>query len=159
MAGVSATDAEDGDLTGDIVVSGEVNTNKVGAYPLTYSMTDSDSNTTEEIRQVTVYNTAPVINGINNETILVNSDFDPMEGVSATDAEDGDISSSAIQVSGQVNTLRLLGNTPSLIRSPMRREKRQPMIASSLSLMKKQAVGHGIQKRFIILEIKCYTMA
>ncbi|CAM3914356.1 immunoglobulin-like domain-containing protein [Vibrio aquimaris] len=104
MAGVSATDAEDGDLTGDIVVSGEVNTNRVGAYPLTYSVTDSDSNTTEEVRQVTVYNTAPVINGINNETILVNSDFDPMEGVSATDAEDGDISNSAIQVSGQVNT-------------------------------------------------------
>ncbi|WP_162813963.1 immunoglobulin-like domain-containing protein [Vibrio tetraodonis] len=104
MEGVSAYDSEDGDLTGDVVVSGEVNTNRVGAYPLTYSVTDSDSNTTEEIRQVTVYNTAPVINGVNNETILVNSDFDPMEGVSATDAEDGDISNSAIQVSGQVNT-------------------------------------------------------
>ncbi len=104
MEGVSAYDSEDGDLTGDVVVSGEVNTNRVGAYPLTYSVTDSDSNTTEEIRQVTVYNTAPVINGVNNETILVNSDFDPMEGVSATDAEDGDISNSDIQVSGQVNT-------------------------------------------------------
>ncbi|GLT18388.1 hypothetical protein GCM10007938_21670 [Vibrio zhanjiangensis] len=104
MQGVSAYDSEDGDLTGDITVTGEVDTHSVGAYPLTYSVTDSDNNTTEEIRQVTVYNTAPEINGINNETILVHSNFDPMEGVSATDAEDGDINNSDIQVSGEVNT-------------------------------------------------------
>jgi len=44
-AGVTATDPENGDLTSNIVVSGTVDTTKTGAYTLTYSVTDSDSNT------------------------------------------------------------------------------------------------------------------
>gem|GEM_PF-409252 len=43
-AGVTATDAEDGNLTSKIAVSGSVNTSKVGKYTLTYAVTDSNGN-------------------------------------------------------------------------------------------------------------------
>jgi hypothetical protein len=46
MAGVSATDAEDGIITSKIIYNTPVNTNSVGAYKITYSVTDSDGNTT-----------------------------------------------------------------------------------------------------------------
>jgi hypothetical protein len=46
MAGVTATDAEDGIITNKIIYNTPVNTNSVGAYKITYSVTDSDGNTT-----------------------------------------------------------------------------------------------------------------
>ena len=42
LEGVSATDAEDEDLTSSIVVSGTVNLDAVGSYTLTYSVEDSE---------------------------------------------------------------------------------------------------------------------
>ena len=50
----SATDAEDGDLTEKIEVTGEVNFSKAGNYELTYKVTDSDGNTTTKTRTVAV---------------------------------------------------------------------------------------------------------
>ena len=50
----SATDAEDGDLTSNIEVLGEVNFNKAGKYELTYKVTDSDGNTSIKTRSVAV---------------------------------------------------------------------------------------------------------
>ncbi len=47
--------------------------------------------------------TAPVINGVDDITVFKDDVFDPMEGVSATDNKDGDITSSIV-VSGTVNT-------------------------------------------------------
>ncbi|MBC1800512.1 DUF5011 domain-containing protein [Listeria booriae] len=41
LEGVTATDAEDGDLTAQIKVTGTVDTSKVGEYELTYSVKDS----------------------------------------------------------------------------------------------------------------------
>jgi ABC-type oligopeptide transport system substrate-binding subunit len=53
-AGVSASDAEDGDLTTSIVVTGTVDLTTVGDYPITYTVTDSDGGETVVIRTVTV---------------------------------------------------------------------------------------------------------
>ena len=50
----SATDIEDGDLTSSIEVSGNVNFNKAGKYPITYKVTDSDGNTVEATRTIAV---------------------------------------------------------------------------------------------------------
>lgn len=50
----SASDAEDGDLTNNIEVAGEVNFNKAGKYELTYKVTDSDGNTTTKTRTIAV---------------------------------------------------------------------------------------------------------
>lgn len=55
LDGVTATDAEDGDLTADIVVTGdELNTNLAGAYTITYTVTDSEGLTATADRVVTV---------------------------------------------------------------------------------------------------------
>lgn len=52
--GFSATDNVDGDLTDQVVVTGTVNTNVPGPYPLTYSVTDAAGNTGTATRTVTV---------------------------------------------------------------------------------------------------------
>ena len=52
--GVTALDSEDGDLTSQITISGEVDTKKIGKYTLTYSVTDSDGNRVSKNRIITV---------------------------------------------------------------------------------------------------------
>ncbi len=54
LAGVKATDKEDGDLTNKIVVDSDVNINKPGVYTVTYTVTDSDRNETKVERKITV---------------------------------------------------------------------------------------------------------
>ncbi|MGL5346263.1 MAG: glycosyl hydrolase family 18 protein [Peptostreptococcaceae bacterium] len=54
LAGVTASDKEDGDLTSKITVKGNVDINKVGKYTLTYSVTDSDAKETTKTRMITV---------------------------------------------------------------------------------------------------------
>lgn len=54
LTGVTATDAEDGDLTAEIYVSGEVNLVVPGTYTLTYSVTDKDGQVTSVDRAVTL---------------------------------------------------------------------------------------------------------
>lgn len=54
LLGVSATDAEDGNLTSSIIVTGTLTLTAVGIYTLTYSVTDSDGNLTSVIRHITV---------------------------------------------------------------------------------------------------------
>lgn len=51
----SAVDNCDGDLTHKVSVSGSVDTSRVGTYKLTYSVSDSSSNSSSVIRNVHVY--------------------------------------------------------------------------------------------------------
>lgn len=110
LAGVTATDKEDGDLTSQIKVTGKVDTAKEGNYPLTYSVTDSDGNETIAKRVITVEkkeisNEKPQFFGVNNQTITVGENFDPLAGVTATDKEDGDLTKQ-IKVTGSVDTTK-----------------------------------------------------
>lgn len=52
--GVTANDAEDGDISEQVTVSGSVNTSGVGAYSLVYSVTDSAGLSAQISRMVTV---------------------------------------------------------------------------------------------------------
>ena len=54
LAGVSASDENDGDLTADIAVSGSVNVDAAGTYTLTYSVENSDGESASVTRTVTV---------------------------------------------------------------------------------------------------------
>jgi len=54
LAGVTATDAEDGNVTANITVSGTVDTTTDGVYTLTYTVTDNHSGSTTVTRTVTV---------------------------------------------------------------------------------------------------------
>ncbi|MGL6187033.1 MAG: immunoglobulin-like domain-containing protein [Clostridium chrysemydis] len=110
MAGVTAKDTEDGDLTKDIKVSGEVNTKKPGSYEITYEVTDSDGNKTTVKRIVTVnpkwseINNIPTINGAKNKTLKISDKFNPLEGVTANDKEDGDITKKIKVIENTVDT-------------------------------------------------------
>ncbi|MGL5714608.1 MAG: glycosyl hydrolase family 18 protein [Paraclostridium sp.] len=106
LAGVTAKDDKDGDLTSKIKVEGNVDTSKAGTYKLKYSVTDSEGLTTVKERTITVkeeVNEAPVFAGINNKTIKVGDKFDALAGVTANDKEDGNVTSK-IKVEGKVDT-------------------------------------------------------
>lgn len=103
LAGVSASDKEDGDLTGSIVVEGSVDTSAIGTYVLTYRVQDSDKNETVKARSVEVYSHKPVFNGVSDTTVQIGTAFNPRAGVTANDNEDGDLTDT-IQITGEVNT-------------------------------------------------------
>ncbi len=109
LDGVTATDAEDGDLTSAIVVVNPVDVNVDGTYTVTYNVTDSEGLAAEEVSvTVTVYtpNGAPTISGVASGVVELGETVDSaalLAGVSATDNEDGDLTS-AIVVEGSVDT-------------------------------------------------------
>ncbi|POG21356.1 chitinase [Aeromonas bestiarum] len=103
LAGVTANDKEDGDLTAQIQVEGSVDSQRIGLYPLIYKVSDSDNQVTEQVRSVEVYSMKPVLSGVTDTTLELGTPFDPMTGVSAHDEEDGDLTAQ-IKVSGSVDS-------------------------------------------------------
>ncbi|WP_239254662.1 immunoglobulin-like domain-containing protein [Listeria ilorinensis] len=107
MSGMKATDTEDGDLTDKLQVEGQVDTQKVGDYLLTYTVEDSQHNQATFKRMVhVVSNEKPVITGDKETTIKVGATFDPMSTMHASDKEDGDLTSK-LQVTGQVDPQKI----------------------------------------------------
>ena len=102
LVGVIATDNLDGYITNKIVVTGTVNVNVKGVYTLTYTVSDNSGNVRTASRTITVDNTLPVINGATSKTIALNTLFDPLAGVTATDNLDGYLTNKII-VTGTVN--------------------------------------------------------
>ncbi|MBC1803376.1 immunoglobulin-like domain-containing protein [Listeria booriae] len=107
MAGVTASDTEDGDITSTIeMTANDVNPDVAGVYHVTYSVTDSDGNTTEATYTVTVLtNEKPVIHAT-DQTLAYGQAFDPMAGVTAEDLEDGDLTGSIKIIANDVNPLQ-----------------------------------------------------
>ena len=103
-ANVTAADTEDGDLTSSIeVTENTVNTKVAGTYKVTYKVTDSaNQSVTKTITVIVKANNAPVINA-SDKTIIVNDTFDPKANVTATDTEDGDLTSSIEVTTNTVN--------------------------------------------------------
>lgn len=96
-ADVTATDEEDGDLTDKIeVLKNEVDTTKSGKYEVTYKVTDNQGASRTKTITVTVnpkiepLNEAPTID-VTDKEITVGDKFDPKEGVTAKDKEDGNL--------------------------------------------------------------------
>ncbi|EMF0110802.1 DUF5011 domain-containing protein, partial [Enterococcus hirae] len=101
-----AYDNEDGDITDQIKILGQIYTDKLGSQFITYEVTDSDGNKASKIMEVEVVATlgnAPVISGADDLEINVGDKFDPISGVTAYDNEDGDLTSE-IKYGGVVNT-------------------------------------------------------
>ena len=108
--GVTATDVEDGDLTAKIIVEkNDVDTTKAGKYEVTYKVTDTQGASFTKSITVTVnpkmeiLNEAPTINAA-DKTITVGDTFDPKAGVTAKDAEDGDLTDKIEVVKNTVDT-------------------------------------------------------
>ena len=92
--GYVATDEKDGNITNKVVVSGTVNRDKVGTYPITYTVTNSLGETTTVTRDVMVYIPEPVItitgsNPLNHKVLEAYTDL----GATAYDLIDGDLTS------------------------------------------------------------------
>ncbi|PQC29371.1 immunoglobulin-like domain-containing protein, partial [Enterococcus mundtii] len=101
-----AYDNEDGDITDQIKVLGQIYTDKLGSQFITYEVTDSDGNKATKMMEVEVVATlgnAPVISGADDLEINVGDTFDPISGVTAYDNEDGDLTSE-IKYGGIVDT-------------------------------------------------------
>lgn len=100
---VSATDIEDGDLTKEIeVVEETVKIDEPGTYEVTYKVTDKNNQTTTKTITVTVTeNKKPVITAEDKE-VVQGRKLDELEGVSATDEEDG-----PVEVKVKDNTVNL----------------------------------------------------
>lgn len=102
-AGITASDFEDGDLTAKVKVSGEVDTNVIGTYEITYTVSDSNNfNVTKKINIIVNPTNAPIIKA-NSTEIPQNKIFDPKVGVTVYDNNEGDITSSLEVVENTVN--------------------------------------------------------
>lgn len=102
LANITVIDDHDTNIS--ISVTGEIQIPKAGTnetYILTYKATDSDGNTTTATRNITVTNQIPVINGLDEVTLISGIGFDNLANVIATDLEDGVIQN--IKVSGDYN--------------------------------------------------------
>ncbi|WP_026400084.1 extracellular solute-binding protein [Acholeplasma equifetale] len=103
LEGITATDPEDGDITKNIQVVGWTASNtteEAGTYSITYTVSDSKGLAADPVTIVLEIKPrgggsakAPVISGVvrNQEFYIGTGDWDPLNGITATDELDGDI--------------------------------------------------------------------
>lgn len=110
--GVKIFDNNEGDLTDKLeVVENKVNVNQLGEYTVKYKATNNAGISSEKIVTIKVINNKkPVITSSDTIIKYLNDSFDYIEHVTATDFEDGDLTS-RITVEGTVNTQKP-GNYP-----------------------------------------------
>ena len=108
---VAATDKEDGDITNKVmVIYNNVDTSIEGNYHVTYEIIDSNGNKVNKAMMVVVQsedelnkeNTPPIINA-NNITVKKGTYFNPLDGVTALDREDGNLTNNIIIKEDSVN--------------------------------------------------------
>ena len=104
--GYTATDNYDGNITGNVTVSGMVDTDTTGTYTIYYDVSDSSGNAAiPQTRTIHVVDTTPpaiTLSGSTNMTISVGFAYvEP--GYTATDDVDGNITAN-VTVTGTVDT-------------------------------------------------------
>ncbi|MDU5110672.1 MAG: DUF5011 domain-containing protein [Clostridium sp.] len=99
---------EDEDKNIELQVESNVNTNIPGTYKVLYSATDSKGKNTKvqskvEVNpKVTVINKAPIIYA-EDKVIKLGEDFNPLDGVTAMDPEEGNITSNIVVTDNTVD--------------------------------------------------------
>lgn len=112
LKGVTANDEEDGDITENIeVFSNTVDTTKSGTYQVIYKATDNEGATGYKIITVTVYPKMEALNAVptitaENVTLTVGDTFDAKKNVTASDAEDGDLTAKIEITANDVDTTK-----------------------------------------------------
>ena len=106
--GFTAIDNVDGDITASVDVSGLVDINSAGVYPITYTSIDAAGNSASTTRTVTVIAYVdiidPVITLVGSSSITLEFGETYVEaGATATDNDDGDITANIV-ISGTVDT-------------------------------------------------------
>lgn len=94
----SAMDSEDGDLTAQVKVTGleQVNFNRAGKYPITYTVTDSDGNTTTKIRTIAVVDMTDL-------TYLTDYDWNSTQNSYTAPLKDKSISANTLRLTDENN--------------------------------------------------------
>ena len=107
-AGATATDNYNNDVTSSITASSTVDSNTIGSYTVTYTVSDASGNQATAVRTVIVEDSTPptiALIGSNPVTVEAGSTYTDA-GATATDAYDGDLSSSITTTSDvDVNTV------------------------------------------------------
>jgi hypothetical protein len=108
----TASDAEDGPLTDQILIFGvnAINTNIVGVYNVQYSITDADGNTTTLIRTVEVIDTTPPSINLNGNSIVsieFGTTYNELGATASDNYDDDNAITSTIDITGSVNTAAL----------------------------------------------------
>lgn len=103
--GVTAKDAVDGIITTKVKVKENTVDIKIpGTYKIVYEVTNTSGKTaTKEIKVEVIKNEKPVINATDKE-IALNSEFNPLEGVTASDKEDGKLDVVLVKNEVKANT-------------------------------------------------------
>jgi hypothetical protein len=130
--GSTAYDIEDGNLTDSIEVSGNVNTDEFGTYTLTYTVTDSASNSASIKR---IVNVVPDVDHSQNSVMIV----DPTKNKIVVTYLDENSS-----YDNEVLTVNIHDNTPALSTKPKMVKLFDNYWALSLK-------GNGIQNSFHIV--------
>lgn len=103
LKNVKAIDKEDGDITDQLIVDGNVDTSKAGEYIITYKVTDSSRFTNiKQIKITVVGDSIPVINA-NDVTISQGKSFIALDYVNAYDSVDGNINSNIKVILNEVD--------------------------------------------------------
>jgi hypothetical protein len=100
--GATASDVCQGDLSGDVVADGNVDTGVVGTYTVTYTVADAAGNAAAAVvRTVNVVNTSMPVITLNGESLVTIDCLGSYEelGATAVDACEGDLTA-AIEVGG-----------------------------------------------------------
>ena len=105
--GVTARDTFGVDLTSSINVTDadKVNVNSAGKYIVKYTVRDVAGNEVT-VERVVVIDAAPVINGVEDVTIKVGTNFDALDNVTVKDKEDTNLT---IEVSGDTVDVNTVG--------------------------------------------------
>ena len=108
LKGVTATDGKGNDISNKLeVVFSSVNTSNVGTYNVTYQVKHNGV-TSQKTITITVVNSYNIIPSIttNDLALIVGEAFNERDGVTATDKEDGDLTSKMIVTENNVDTSR-----------------------------------------------------
>ena len=103
LAGVSASDRENGDLTNRITYEGEVDTSKEGNYTVTYSTVDNSNFHVSRKINVKVSNSDEVKIEASDKEILQYSKFDYLDGIKAYNSQ-GNV---LVTYEGEVDTSKV----------------------------------------------------
>ncbi|MGL5245087.1 MAG: immunoglobulin-like domain-containing protein, partial [Sarcina sp.] len=107
LYGISAIDKEDGDISNLLKITGKIDTNTPGIYNITYSVVDSQGNSETFTRDILVKsNEKPIIFNTNNMILNLGEPFNELNGIIATDKEDGDLTKN-IAIKGHVDTSKV----------------------------------------------------
>lgn len=104
LKNVKAIDQEDGDITDQLIINGEVDKTKPGTYQITYEITDSSRFTNKQTILVTVVGESIPIIKANDLTISEGKTFNPKDYATAYDTIDGDITTNIVVEINEVDT-------------------------------------------------------